>query len=143
MTTPPLELAARLEDLAHCWTLSDESAADVQAAADYIRKREGETTALRASVPTELDADGADDIQPQRGSITASCGHVLTDGDEGREVRYSGETCDAVEGFKPCVHYAWFCTACADEARSWPEFLPDEAAAEAFFTTPDTEKGGG
>lgn len=72
---------------------------------------------------------------PQQGYITASCGHKLTSEDEGEEVIYSGESCDAVDGFQPCVSYAWFCSPCAREARGWPEYLPSHEAADAWMAT--------
>lgn len=50
-----------------------------------------------------------------KGSITASCGHVLGDDESGVDVIYSDEDCDAVEGFRPILVYAHFCQKCADE----------------------------
>lgn len=89
--------------------------------------------ALQAQAPSVTgETEAAAGSRPV-GSITASCGCKLTDGDEGREVNYSGESCDWLDGFKPCVHYAWYCTACADKARQWPEFLATHEAADAWL----------
>jgi hypothetical protein len=65
--------------------------------------------------------------------IVANCGHSVDDYDELQTVRLSGEDCDAVEGFVPCVSYREFCRPCAERAASWPEFLPDEAAVDAWL----------
>jgi hypothetical protein len=56
----------------------------------------------------------------------------MEDGDDGVDVIYSGEDCDAVDGFRPVLYYAHFCEKCAakwkddgllfdnqDDARAW------------------------
>lgn len=63
-----------------------------------------------------------------KGSIRASCGCLLADGDEGEPVYHTDGVCTA-DGFQPGVTYAWFCTPCAERARSWPQ-----AAATMRYT---------
>lgn len=67
------------------------------------------------------------------GTIRASCGHVLKDDEETVGVIYGGEDCDAVEGFVPCIHFASFCPACAEDAKAWPTWFPDVETAEAWL----------
>jgi hypothetical protein len=43
---------------------------------------------------------------------------MMKDGEEMHHVIYKDETCDAIEGFKPCIVYACFCTECES---SWQE----------------------
>lgn len=54
----------------------------------------------------------------QAGSVTASCGHQLVGSDGGQIVQYAGQTCDAVEGFRPCTETALFCAVCAEKSAS-------------------------
>jgi hypothetical protein len=66
-----------------------------------------------------------------KGSITASCGHVLADHENTVSVVYSDQTCDAIDGFSPCLVFAEFCPKCAEEwkAKGW-----------RFDTVKDAEK---
>ena len=70
----------------------------------------------------------------REGCIIATCGHKL--GPEGGvDIRYSSESCDAIDGFQPCVVYSHYCPPCAEEARNWPEFIADDAAEAAFWAS--------
>ena len=68
-----------------------------------------------------------------QGSITASCGHKLEDGDEGQSIIYGGEDCDAVRGFSPCLFYAHFCTACAEQWRKDGLLFENDAVATQWL----------
>jgi hypothetical protein len=70
----------------------------------------------------------------RRGSITASCGHRLTDEEGcGHSVMYQEWDCDAMSGYYPCVAYAQFCTKCRDDLVKQDYYLPDEEAAEKWL----------
>lgn len=71
--------------------------------------------------------------------IIASCGHEAT---ETETVRYHSEHCDAVEGFVPCVVYAEYCSICAIKARTWPEYLPTNEAADNWLANQHTYGAG-
>lgn len=66
------------------------------------------------------------------------CGHEkLTDRD-GEELVLVGEWgCDAIDGFYPSVAYRFPCEACAADMKTWDEYLPDDAAAEAHLDRTD------
>lgn len=66
-------------------------------------------------------------------SVTASCGHVLKDGEETIPVRIGGEDCDGAYGFSACVEYSSFCPSCAEKARSWETYLPDDVGDDWWF----------
>lgn len=66
-------------------------------------------------------------------TITASCGHLLKDGEEAVIVRIGGEDCDAVGGFAPAVDHFAYCAACANEAKTLPEFIPNGTPDEWWF----------
>jgi hypothetical protein len=72
-------------------------------------------------------------MSEMRGSITASCGHILGDNEPGESVIYGGENCDAVDGFQPCLFYAHFCQKCADEWRARGWLLKNETEADAWL----------
>lgn len=61
------------------------------------------------------------------------CGHKLADGEECVPVWYPDETCDAVDGFKPCYVFAAFCPKCADQWRSDGFLFESQAHAEAWL----------
>lgn len=73
------------------------------------------------------------------GKSYASCGCELKSGDEGVYVILSGEDCDAVDGFHPCTFHHWYCTPCAEKAKTWPEFLPSQEAADEWLTKASAE----
>lgn len=73
------------------------------------------------------------------GCIIATCGHKLDDRG-GVDIRYASETCDAIEGFSPCVVYSHYCPECAEQARSWPEFIADDEAEAAFWASAEVEE---
>ena len=53
-------------------------------------------------------------------TIVATCGHTLkSDEGLGVSVRYSSETCDAIEGFIPCDVYSQLCPDCVPKYREW------------------------
>jgi formylmethanofuran dehydrogenase subunit E-like metal-binding protein len=64
-----------------------------------------------------------------KGSVTASCGHVLAEGETGVDVISGGEDCDAVDGFRPCLFYNHFCPKCAAEWRAKGWLFENEAEA--------------
>lgn len=68
-----------------------------------------------------------------QGSIIASCGCKLVDGEETVQVRIGHETCDAVDGFYPCVGYHAYCPRCAEKAKAWDTYLPDDVPDEWWF----------
>ena len=73
------------------------------------------------------------------GSITASCGHTLKDGEEIVPVRTGGESCDAVDGFQPCVEYHSFCPTCAELAKTRDTYLRDDVPDDWWFNTGHAE----
>lgn len=66
-------------------------------------------------------------------TIMASCGHVLTEGEELVSVALGGETIDAVDGILPCITYGSYCPACAAEAMRSENYLKDAEAEEQFW----------
>jgi hypothetical protein len=77
-----------------------------------------------------------------KGSITATCGHKVESVDDLISVTFSGEECDAIDGFYPCVHYVEYCPPCAEAAKLWPEYLIDQAAIDDFWESQrDNEDG--
>jgi hypothetical protein len=68
------------------------------------------------------------------GSITASCGHKVEEVEDMVDVIYSGEDCDAVTGFHPCLFYASFCPACAEDWRNKGWLFASEEEADAWLT---------
>lgn len=72
-------------------------------------------------------------VKPMVGKIIATCGHELVDDDDGTCVRLAGEECDAIDGFHKSVSYVTYCQLCAERAKSWPEYLPDEDAVDKYF----------
>lgn len=67
------------------------------------------------------------------GSITASCGHKLADGEEGVDVIYKDEQCLAVEGFIPVIVYGYFCQKCAAKWRSEGLLFDNNEEAEKWL----------
>jgi hypothetical protein len=67
------------------------------------------------------------------GTVTASCGHVLEDGEDTVSVRNGHESCDAVDGFSACVEYHSYCPACAERAKSWDTYLAPEVPDEWWY----------
>src|SRR5579875_3589541 len=60
------------------------------------------------------------------GKIYASCGHELSDAEDGESVCLAGEDCDS-DGFHRTVRCGHYCAACAAMYRLWPEYLATEA----------------
>jgi len=71
-----------------------------------------------------------------KGSVTASCGHKLADDEEGVDVMYGTDSCDAIEGFRPAVAYAHFCQKCAAEWKVKGWLFADQAEADAYLGRP-------
>lgn len=63
-------------------------------------------------------------VAPTRGEVIGTCGHVLIE--QGIAVEYHSETCDALEGYLPCIIYATYCAACTAELVLQPEFIRAE-----------------
>lgn len=66
-------------------------------------------------------------------SIKFSCGCWGEEGDEGTFVMLATEECDAIDGFYPTVAYHHVCKYCAEEWKTWPDYLPDKEAVNAFW----------
>lgn len=64
-----------------------------------------------------------------RGSITASCGHVLADNEELHDVIYQEQTREG----DPAIAYASFCPRCAIEWRQKGWLFADADAASAWL----------
>lgn len=67
-------------------------------------------------------------------TTTASCGHQLAPHEDTVVVRYGASECDAIEGYSAAVAYVSFCPACAENAKSWPEYLADGVPDEWWFS---------
>jgi hypothetical protein len=57
------------------------------------------------------------------GRITASCGHLIPEGEDTLSVVYRSQACDALTGFSDCTIYAEYCTDCARSLVGTPEFI--------------------
>ena len=66
-------------------------------------------------------------------TVVASCGCTVASTDDVVAIRYSTEECYALEGFVPAVVSASYCKSCAEKASSWPEYITDDEAEEAFW----------
>lgn len=63
--------------------------------------------------------------------VTLSCG--CTD-KPGFDAIYAGEDCDAVDGFVPCIFYAYMCADCiAGWADDGCQFFDTHEAADAWL----------
>jgi len=69
-----------------------------------------------------------------KGSIQASCGHFLKDGEEIVDVRWRDTTCDPVTGFTNAVAYGSFCPTCAREWRERGDLLDTAEEAEKWLS---------
>lgn len=68
-----------------------------------------------------------------------SCGCRVSDFDEGAMIAYADETCDAVDGFIPCVVHAFMCHKCIDRIKaSGVRIIGSEAEEAAFFAEHQT-----
>lgn len=72
--------------------------------------------------------------------VEAHCGHEVDGYDQFVTVRFGGWSCDAVEGFLPCVEFYEYCPSCAISARARPDFLADEDAENAYFAANRRER---
>jgi len=72
-------------------------------------------------------------------TVTCNCGHTVENFDQTRYVIYGGEDCDAVEGFHPCTFHVVYCIPCADQAATWPAFLPNQEAADEWLSRASDE----
>lgn len=68
-----------------------------------------------------------------KGSITASCGHKVASMEDGADVRYGGHDCDAVDGFQPCIFYAFFCRPCAEKLKASGDLIETDEQEDAWF----------
>lgn len=69
-------------------------------------------------------------------TITASCGHVVDDTDDLIRIRFGDSTCDAVDGYVPCVVYASYCKECAERAKTFKmQYLEDDVPDEWWYST--------
>jgi len=69
----------------------------------------------------------------RRGSIIASCGHALADGEEEVAVRWREQECDAVSGFYNAVAHGSFCPRCAAEWRERGDLIETDEEAKAWL----------
>jgi len=69
-----------------------------------------------------------------KGSIRASCGHFLKDGEEIVDVRWKDTTCDPVTGFTNAVAYGSFCPTCAREWKERGNLIETAEEAEKWLS---------
>lgn len=70
-----------------------------------------------------------------KGSITASCGHEIDSFDDGMDVCYRSEDCDADTDFHRAVAFAVYCIPCAQELERGPDWIATDEEASAWLTT--------
>lgn len=87
------------------------------------------------AIDSAVRAGGSNSAGVRKGSLTASCGHTLTDGERTVSVVYGDYDCDAIDGFSRCVVYASFCPRCATERSG--EFFKTKAEADAWLDGED------
>lgn len=67
-------------------------------------------------------------------SFIGTCGHQVDKLEDLEVVRLKTEDCDPYIGFCAAVFYAMYCKRCAEEAKTWDEYLASDEEADEWLS---------